>query len=206
MTCCLAWNIGLFPDYLERKTQIDNIWEMHDSDARESPSEAEQEFKKVLAKLVARKRDIFPWLTGQILMAELAQKNGGDVLCVQTNGCFEEVALVVQPDSAELPDMIETLHRMHRETSAQVDFVHQVKSLDGVFSDIDTTQIATAYCARRADLIRYRRILSEWRQTQAKPIDAIVVNEWLTMLNQIEQDSKDLLAVIVDWPPSRHHA
>lgn len=69
-------------------------------------------------------------------------------------------------DAAGLPHVIEVLRRIQEEMGVQVELMQQMWRTGYVFSDNETTQMATAYCARRADLIGYHRMLTLWRNTQ----------------------------------------
>ena len=61
MSCCLGWNISLFPHAVLREHQIDMVWKMVEADNQESPPPGlEQGFKQDLRTLVAQKHDLFP--------------------------------------------------------------------------------------------------------------------------------------------------
>jgi hypothetical protein len=54
MSCCLAWNISLFPE-AEQEDHIDRIWKMVEADNRDAPpSGLEQGFKQDLRMLIAQ--------------------------------------------------------------------------------------------------------------------------------------------------------
>jgi hypothetical protein len=201
MFCCLAWNISLLRSNEQRVQQIESIWKMFETESLRSQSSAQSSdstegFTQDLCTLVAQKRDLFPWIRGHILMAELTQKNGRDVLCVKTNGSVEEVELFTQRNSADLPDTMEALERIHRETAAQVDLMRQVRQKGGVFSDIDTTQMAIAYGVQRADLISYRRTLTAWLDAQHESSVQREIERWLNTLDDIEENTKAVLALL----------
>lgn len=199
MTCCLGWNIGLFPDVGQREQQIGMVWKRVEADNQESPPPGlEEGFKRDLHMLVAQKRDLFPWLMTNIQQTELVQKNSRDVLRIKTAGGIEEIELVTRLDPTGLPLIIEVLRGMHKDTEAQVDLMHQARRTPGALNDIETTQIATAYCRQRADLIGYQRMLTVWREIQPAPSVKRVIRHWLGVLDEIEANSKAVLAILTE--------
>jgi hypothetical protein len=199
MSCCLGWNIGLFPDFGQREQQIDMVWKMVEADNREPPPPGlEKGFKRDLQMLVAQKRDLFPWLMTHIPMVELVRKNSRDVLRIKTERGIEEIELVTRLDPAGLPLIIEVLRDMHKNTEAQVNLMHQARRTPGALNDIFTTQMATAYCVQRADLMGYHRILTVWRATQPAPSVKRVIGHWLGVLDEIERNSQAVLAILTE--------
>lgn len=78
MSCCLGWNISLFPHTVLREQQIDMVWEMVEADNQESPPAGlEQGFKQDFRMLVAQRRDLFPWLVKNIQRTELTERHSG---------------------------------------------------------------------------------------------------------------------------------
>lgn len=199
MSCCLGWNIGLYPDAGQREQQINMVWTMVEADNRDSPPAGlEQGFKRDLHMLVAQKRDLFPWLTTHIPMAELVQKIGRDVLRIETDGRIEESELVTRLDPAGLPLIIDVLRDIHKDTEAQVKLMHQARRTPGALNDILTTQVATAYCVQRADLIGYHRLLTAWRAGHPAPSVKRVIGHWLGVLDEIERNSQAVLAILTE--------
>ena len=199
MICCLAWNISLFPLGEQRLEQINIVWKMVEADNQQPPPPGlEQGFKQELEMLIAQKRDLFPWIKANIPMAELSQKNRLDVLRFKTDGVVEEVELVTRLDAAGLPHIIQALSTIQDDTAAQVELMHQLSKAGRVFSDIETTHMATAYCVQRADLIGYHKMLTVWRDTQPAPSVKRVIEHWLDVLNEIELNSKKLLAILTE--------
>jgi len=197
MTCCLAWNISLLRRNDQREQLIDTVWKMFETTApRGQPSELEDDFAQALRTIIASKRDFFPWQRTKISMVELFQKNGRDVLVVETDGGVEEIEFITQRDPSNLSNIIEELRRIHHDTAAQIKLMHHVKQTGGLFSDIDTTQMALAYGVQRADLISYYQTLIEWRETQTTSHIKDEIHHWLNVLVEIEENSKTVLAIL----------
>ena len=121
MSCCLGWNISLFPHAVVREQQIDMVWEMVEADNQKSPPSClEQGFKQDLRMLVAQKRDLFPWLMKNIPRAELNRNGTRDVRSIEAGKGVEEIQLVTHPDPMGLPYIIEVLRGMQRDTEEQL--------------------------------------------------------------------------------------
>lgn len=199
MTCCLGWNISLFPDIVQRQQQIDRVWEMVEADNQESPPPGlEQGFKQDLHRLVTQKRDLFPGLMKQIPSAELYRNDPWDVLSIDAGKGVEEIQLVTHPDPMGLPDIIEVLRGIHRDTEAQVNLIQQARRTPGALKHRVTTQIVTAYCVQCADLIGYHRMLTVWRDIQPAPSVKRVIGHWLGVLDEIEMHTKTLLGILTE--------
>lgn len=70
MSCCLAWNISLFPN-AEQEDHIDRIWKMVEADNQDAPpSGLEQGVKQDLRMLAAQKQELFPWTHTNIPKAD----------------------------------------------------------------------------------------------------------------------------------------
>ncbi|WP_446812184.1 hypothetical protein ACH50O_23180 (plasmid) [Methylomonas sp. 2BW1-5-20] len=199
MTCCLGWNISLFPDIAQREQQIDMVWKMVEADNQELPPPGlEQGFKQDLRMLVTQKRDLFPWLMKNIPKAELNRNETWDVLSIDAGKGVEEIQLVTHPDPMGLPYIIEVLRGIHRDTEAQADLIQQARRTPGAIKDMVTTEIVTAYCVQRADLIGYRRMLTVWLDVQPAPSVKRVIGHWLGVLNEIEMHTKTLLGILTE--------
>jgi hypothetical protein len=199
MSCCLGWNISLFPHAVLREQQIDMVWEMVEADNQESPPPGlEQGFKQDLRMLAAQKRDLFPWLMKNIPRAELNRNGTRDVLSIEAGKGVEEIQLVTHPDPMGLPYIIEVLRGMQRDTEEQVEQIQQARQTPGALSDIVTTQMATAYCVQRADLIGYHRMLGVWRDIQPAPSVKRLIDHWLGVLDEIEMHTKAVLGILTD--------
>jgi hypothetical protein len=110
MSCCLAWNISLFPD-AEQEDHIERIWKMVEADNQEAPPPGlEQGFKQDLRMLVAQKQDLFPWTHTNIPKADLIGAGVHDVLRIATGtGTTEEIEILAWPNPTGLPLIIEHL-------------------------------------------------------------------------------------------------
>lgn len=76
--------------------------------------------------------------------------------------------------------------------------LEQASRTPGAFTDIEATQMTTAYCVQRADLMGYpQRILTVWRDTQPAASVKRVIGHWLGVLAEIEADTKTVLNVLV---------
>ena len=199
MNCCLAWNISLFPDAMEREDHIDRVWEMIEADNPEAPPPGlEQGFKDDLRMLVAQKLDLFPWVRTNIPKADLIGTSTHDILRVATgNSAVEEIKVITWLNPLGLPHIIDFLRSIQQDTAAQVELLERAKRIPRSFSDIEATQMTTSYCVQRADLVAYHRILTVWRDTQPAPSVKRVIGHWLGVLDEIEADTKAVLNILV---------
>lgn len=199
MSCCLAWNISLFPDAAEREAHIEGIWKMVEADNQDAPPPGlEQGFKQDLRMLVAQKNDLFPWAHTNIPKADLIGTSTHDILRIATgNSAVEEIKVIAWPDPIGLPLIIDFLRGIHQDTADQVGLLGQAKRIPGSFNDIEATQMMTSYCVQRADLVGYHRILTVWRDTQPAPSVKRVIGHWLGVLDEIEADTKAVLNLLV---------
>ena len=193
-TCCLGWNIGIFPSAAEREQHIGMVWKMVEADNQESPPPGlEQGVKEEFRMLAAQKRDLFPWIKTNIPSATLRQNGTQDLLIVQAGKSDpQEIELVTCPDPLGLPLIIEHLRRIHQDTAAQVALLDHAKAFD----DIELTQMTTAYCVQRADLLGYHRMLTVWRDRLPEPSVKRVLGHWLGVVDEIEMDSKSVLEIL----------
>jgi hypothetical protein len=106
----------------------------------------------------------------------------------------KEIQLIPHPDPLGLPRIIEVLRGIHRDTDGKAKLMEQAKRSLGVFSDIERTQMATAYFVQRADLIGYHRMLTVWRDTQPAPSVKRVIGHWLDV---IEVNTQAVLGTLV---------
>ena len=99
----------------------------------------------------------------------------------------------------DCPYIIEVLRGIHnREDRAQVDLIQQARRTPRALKDIVTTQIVTAYCVQRAELIGYHRMLTVWLDIQPAPSVKRVIDHWLGVLNEIEMHTKTLLGILTE--------
>lgn len=197
MSSCLAWNIGLFATSDQREQQIDIVWKLEKSEnlKAESPL-VECEFKRDLRLLSAQRRDLFPWQTTYISLANLAEKNGNDVLLVSTEGTLEEVDLVWQSGAYDLATIINTLQRLRTETNHQIDRIRMIQHAGGTLNDIETTHLTTMYCVQRANLVDYRRTMAAYLDVHATARAIKGIDCWIEMLDEIDENSRALLSML----------
>ncbi len=55
----------------------------------------------------------------------------------------------------------------------------------------------TAYCAQRADLIGYHRMLKVWQEAQPDPLIKRGIGQWLGVVDEIEAHTKAVLGTII---------
>lgn len=199
MSCCLAWNISLFPGVAERESHIEHIWWMGVADTKAPhASGLATGFRQDMHMLVELKADLFPWLLTNIPQADLIQSNGHDVLNIATGrGVAQDIEIAWCPDPIGLPLVIDVLKGIQRDTAMQVELLAQARLGTGVLTDIDSTKMTTAYCTQRADLIGYRRILTVWREMQPAPSVKRVLGHWLGVLDEIERNTRTVLDILI---------
>ena len=121
-----------------------------------------------------------------------------DVLLIATGtGTAVEIDILAWPNSTGLPLIIERLLSIHGNAAAQVGLLEQASRTPGAFTDIDATQMATAYCVQRTDLAGYQRIFTVGRDTQPEASVKRVIGHWLGVLAEIEANSKAVLNILV---------
>lgn len=92
--CCLAWNIGLFPDAAERAHHIENTLTLFfDGEEAPPPPGARQGYGEELHMLADLKRDLFPWRFENVMEAGLKRTPRGDVLVVNNGKTVERIEL-----------------------------------------------------------------------------------------------------------------
>ena len=57
--------------------------------------------------------------------------------------------------------------------------------------------MVTLYCVQRADLRGYRRMLTAWREEASLPEMKSGIDRFLQAVNEIEEDSKAVLEILV---------
>ncbi len=163
MICCLAWNISFFPQASQREEHIQMVWNLSLSDNPAPPPDGmEHRWKSEMRMLVAKKHDLFPRLIRRIPKAELMQQQPHDVLSVRTDDGDDEIALVTHPRAEGLPYIIPVLQRMREDTQKQMETLQRIAQIPGALKKVVEPRIVTAYCAQRADLIGYHRMLTAW--------------------------------------------
>ena len=163
--CCLAWNIGLFPDAADRERHIEQVLDLILADAAATmpPPGFRQGFKDELHLLVELKRDLFPWQLDTVTQAELERTSRGDVLSVDDGEGVEHIDLARSPAVAGLPLITKVLLQVHRDTQQQRRTLEQARATPGLIEQVVTRGMVTAYCTQRTDLREYHRMLTTWR-------------------------------------------
>ena len=147
---------------------------------------------------MAQKQELFPWTHTNIPKADLIGAERHDVLRIATGTSpDEEVEILAWPNPTGLPLIIEHLRGIQNDTGAHVELLAQARRVPGSFTDIEATQMTTAYCVQRADLVSYQRILTVWRDTQPAASVKRVIDHWLGVLADIEADTKAVLNILV---------
>jgi hypothetical protein len=198
MVCCLAWNIGLFPDSVEREQHIDRVWKMAEADNPGvlPPVGMEQGFKQEVQGLVEQKRDLFPRILTAITKADLRRTQRHDILRVETAGSGEEIPLAINPCSRGLPAVVEVLKGIRRDTASQVELLEQVRLMPAALDDIMRTQMERAYAMQRASLVGFFCILTHWKEIEPGPNDVRVIDSWLAAIEEVEHHTKAILAFL----------
>ena len=198
MICCLAWNISLFPDARQREEHIEMVWNMGLNDNPLAPAGRHgARMEKEMRMLVAQKHDLFPRLMRRIPKAELVQRSPHDVLRVKTDDGGDDIPLVTHPRVEGLPHIIPALHRMREDTEKQVETLQRIAQIPGGLKEVVEPRMATAYCAQRADLIGYHRMLTVWREAMPDPLVKNGIGQWLGVLDEIEAHTKAVLGIII---------
>lgn len=198
MICCLAWNISLSPDARQREEHIEMVWNMSLNDNPLPPPDGmEHGWKEDMRMLIEKKHDLFPRLMRRIPKAELVQQQPHDVLRIKTDDGSDKIPLVTHPGVEGLPQIIPALHRMREETKKQVETLRRIAQMPGGLKDVVEPRMATAYCAQRADLIGYHRMLTIWREAMPDPLIKNGIEQWLVVLDEIEAHTKAALGLII---------
>ncbi len=198
MICCLAWNISLFPDARQREEHIEMVWNMSLNDNPLPPPDGmEHGWKKDMRMLIEKKHDLFPRLLRRLPKVELVQQQPHDVLRIKSYDGSDKIPLVTHPRGEGLPHIIPALHRMREDTEKQVETLQRIAQMPGGLKDVVEPRMATAYCAQRADLIGYHRMLTAWREAMPDPLVKNGIGQWLVVLDEIEAHTKAALGIII---------
>ena len=196
--CCLAWNIALFPDDAERELQTERVLNVILSDAADTaPPGFRDGFADELRMLVEAKRDLFPWRFENVMAADLKRTPHGDVLVVDNGKAVERIDLSRPPSIMGLPIITKALVQMNRDTQAQRRTLEQARVTPGLIEQVATPDMVTLYCAQRADLRGYHRMLTAWREETSMPEMKAGIDRFLQAVNETEEDSKAVLDILV---------
>ncbi len=168
--CCLAWNIGLFPDAAERARHIENTLALFfDGEEVPPPPGVRQGYGEGLHMLADLKRDLFPRQFANVMQAGLELGPGPDILAVDAGGTVERIELALTPSIMALPRITKVLVGMHRDTKAQRGTLEEAQRTPGLLEQAVGRDMLTAYCAQRADLCGYHRMLLAWSEASPEP-------------------------------------
>ena len=196
--CCLAWNIGLFPDAAERERQTERVLDVILSDVTDpAPPGFQEGFADELRVLVETKRDLFPWRFENVMAADLKQTPRADVLVVDNGKIVERIDLSRRPSIAGLPVITKALVQVHRDTQEQRRTLEQARATPGLVEQVATPDMVTLYCVQRADLRGYHRMLTAWHEETSMPEMRVGIDRFLQAVNEIEEDSKAVLDILV---------
>ncbi len=168
-----------------------------DGEAAPPPPSVRQGYGEELHMLADLKRDLFPWRFENVMAADLKQTPRGDVLVVDNGKAVERIDLSRRPSIAGLPIITKALVQMHWDTQAQRRTLEQACATPGLVEQVATPDMVTAYCAQRADLRGYHRMLTAWREETSLPEMKVGIDRFLQAVNEIEDDSKAVLEILV---------
>jgi len=194
--CCLAWNIGLFPDARDRERHIENTLALFFDGEEAPPSVVRQGYGDELTMLTDLKRDLFPWQFANVMHADLEPGPGPDTLVVDTGKAVERIELALSPSIAGLPRITKVLVQMHRDTKTQRATLEDARRTPGLLEQAVTRDMLTAYCAQRADLLGYHRMLATWSETSPEPEMKAGIGRFLLAVDEIEDDTKAVLSIL----------
>ena len=98
---------------------------------------------------------------------------------------------------AGLPVITKALVQMHQDTQAQRRTLEQARATPGLIERAATPDMVTAYCAQRADLRGYHRMLTAWREEASLSEMQAGIDRFLQAVIAIEADSKAVLDILV---------
>lgn len=153
--CCLAWNIGLFPDACERARHVENTLAMFfDNEEVPPPPGMRDGYGEELHMLADVKRDLFPWQYANVTDARLEPGSPEiDVLAVDADGTTKRTELVLRPSIMGAHIVTGALVDMHRNTKAQRGTLEEAaRTTPELLEQAVGRDMLTAYCAQRADL------------------------------------------------------
>ena len=97
----------------------------------------------------------------------------------------ERIDLSRPPSIEGLPIITKALVQMHRDTQAQRRTLEQARATPGLVEQVATPDMVTAYCAQRADLRGYHRMLTAWREEASLPEMKVGIDRFLQAVNEI---------------------
>ncbi len=188
----------LFPDAAERARHVGSTLALF-FDGKEAPPPpgARQGYGEELHMLADLKRDLFPWRFENVMEARLERTPRGDVLVVDNGKAVERISLSKPPPIEGLPIITKALVQMHRDMQAQRQTLEEASATPGLVEHVATPDMVTLYCAQRADLRGYHRMLTAWREETDMPEMKAGIDRFIQAVNEIENDSKAVLDILV---------
>ena len=86
---------------------------------------------------------------------------------------------------------------MHRDTRAQRRTLEQARTTPGLAGQVAAADMVTSYCAQRADLRGYHRMLMSWREQVSMPGMKAGIDRFIQAVDEIEDESKAVLDILV---------
>ena len=194
--CSLAWNIGLFPDADDRERHVEQILALFFDGEAAPPQGVRQGYGEELTMLADLKRDLFPWQSAHVMHAGLEPGAGLDILAVDADGAVERIELALHPSIMGLPHITKVLVGMHRDTRAQRGTLEKARKTPGLLEQVVGRDMLTAYCAQRADLRGYHRMLVAWSEASSEPDLKAGIGRFLLAMDEIEDDTKAVVGIL----------
>jgi hypothetical protein len=154
-------------------------------------------FADELRMLVETKRDLFPWRSETVRAADLKQTPRADVLVVDNGKAVERIDLARRLPLAGFPVITKAIVQMHEDTRGQRRTLEGARSTPGLIEHVVTPDMVTMYCAQRADLRGYHRMLTAWREEAPMQEMKTGIDRILKAINEIEEDSKAVVDILV---------
>jgi len=85
---------------------------------------------------------------------------------------------------------------VHRDTRAQRGTLEEAQRTPGLIEHVATRDMLTAYCAQRADLRGYDRMLATWSEASPEPEMKTGIGRFLLAVDEIEDDTKAVLGIL----------
>ena len=161
------------------------------------PPGVRQGYGEELHMLADLKRDLFPWRFENVMEAGLERAPRGDVLVVDNGKAIERIGLTPPPPIEGLPIITKALVQMHGDTQAQRRTLEEASATPGLVEHVATPDMVTLYCAQRADLRGYHRMLTAWQEEVSMPEMKAGIDRFLRAVDEVEDDSKAVLAILV---------
>ena len=143
------------------------------------------------------KRDLPRWRFENVIEADLKRAPRGDVLVVDNGKAVERIVLAPPPFIEGLPIITKALVQIQGDTQAQRRTLEEASATPGLVEQVATPDMVTLYCAQRSDLRGYHRMLTAWRDETPMPEMKAGIDRFIQVVNEIEDDSKAVLGILV---------